>query len=205
MIDASVERAVTTYAPEGVYPEEWDLKSLLDHAEQLFLPGHKLAAEELEGMGRKELQNFLSERSHEAYEAREEELGSDTMREIERAIMLRIVDDKWMDHLDAMDQLREGIGLRAYGQKDPLVEYKFEGYEMFQNMIDSIQDDVVRYIFRVNVVQPQQQQQRRVTENRYAEEGPKRPVRKEKKIRRNDPCPCGSGKKYKKCCGRAAG
>lgn len=205
MIEASTERVVTTYAPEGVYPEEWDLKSLLDHAEQLFLPGHKLTAEDLEGMGRKELQSFLVERSHEAYEARESELGSDTMREIERAVMLRIVDDKWMDHLDAMDQLREGIGLRAYGQKDPLVEYKFEGYEMFQNMIDSIQDDVVRYIFRVNLVQPKEQQQRRVTENRYAEEGAKRPVRKENKIRRNDPCPCGSGKKYKKCCGRATG
>ncbi|MDD2443285.1 MAG: SEC-C metal-binding domain-containing protein, partial [Desulfotomaculaceae bacterium] len=205
MIEASTERVVTTYAPEGVYPEEWDLKSLLDHAEQLFLPGHKLTAEDLEGKGRKELQSFLVERSHEAYEARESELGSDTMREIERAVMLRIVDDKWMDHLDAMDQLREGIGLRAYGQKDPLVEYKFEGYEMFQNMIDSIQDDVVRYIFRVNLVQPKEQQQRRVTENRYAEEGAKRPVRKENKIRRNDPCPCGSGKKYKKCCGRATG
>ncbi|MCL6559318.1 MAG: SEC-C domain-containing protein, partial [Firmicutes bacterium] len=116
-------------------------------------------------------------------------------------IMLRIVDEKWMDHLDAMDQLREGIGLRAYGQKDPLIEYKFEGYEMFQNMIDTIQDDVIRYIFRVNVVQPQQQQKRRVVENRYAEGGQKQPVRKESKIGRNDPCPCGSGKKYKKCCG----
>jgi len=126
------------------------------------------------------------------------------MREIERVILLRIVDDKWMDHLDAMDQLREGIGLRAYGQKDPLIEYKFEGYEMFQNMIDSIQDDVVRYIFRVNVVQPRQQQSRRVVENRYAEEGPRQPARKEGKVGRNDPCPCGSGKKYKKCCGRQA-
>ena len=85
-----------------------------------------------------------------------------------------------------------------------MIEYKFEGYEMFQNMIDSIQDDVVRYIFRVNVVQPQQEQKRQVTENRYAEEGPKKPVRRENKVGRNDPCPCGSGKKYKKCCGRAA-
>jgi len=155
-------------------------------------------------MGRRELQDFLSERSRDAYDAREQELGQETMREIERVVMLRIVDEKWMDHLDAMDQLREGIGLRAYGQKDPLIEYKFEGYEMFQNMIDSIQDDVVRYIFRVNVVQPQQEQKRQVTENRYAEEGPKKPVRRENKVGRNDPCPCGSGKKYKKCCGRAA-
>ncbi len=204
MINTSVERAVNSYAPEGVYPEEWDLKGLLEYAEQFFLPAHELTPEDLEGMGRKELQNFLSERSQEAYEAREEELGPDTMREIERAILLRVVDDKWMDHLDAMDQLRDGIGLRAYGQKDPLIEYKYEGYEMFQNMIDAIQDDVVRYIFRVNVVQPQQQT-RKVVENRYAEDGPKQPIRRENKIGRNAPCPCGSGKKYKRCCGRAAG
>jgi preprotein translocase subunit SecA len=203
MIDACVERVVSAYAPEGVHPEEWDLKGLLEQAEQLFLPGHQLALKDLEDMGRQELEGFLAEHSHAAYEAREQELGPDTMREVERVVMLRLVDDKWMDHLDAMDQLREGIGLRAYGQKDPLVEYKFEGYEMFQNMINTIQDDVVRYIFRVNVVQPEQQKQRQVVENRYAEEGARQPVRKESKVGRNDPCPCGSGKKYKKCCGRA--
>ncbi len=203
MIDACVERVVSAYAPEGVHPEEWDLKGLLEQAEQLFLPGRQLALEDLEDMGRQELEGFLAEHSHAAYEAREQELGPDTMREVERVVMLRLVDDKWMDHLDAMDQLREGIGLRAYGQKDPLVEYKFEGYEMFQNMINTIQDDVVRHIFRVNVVQPEQQKQRQVVENRYPEEGARQPVRKESKVGRNDPCPCGSGKKYKKCCGRA--
>jgi preprotein translocase subunit SecA len=202
MIDATVERAVATYAPEGVHPEEWDLHSLLEQAEQLFLPGHQLTPADLEDMGRGELAGFLTEKAHEAYEAREQELGPDTMRHVERALMLRIVDDKWMDHLDAMDQLREGIGLRAYGQKDPLIEYKIEGFEMFQNMINTIQDEVVRYIFRVNVVQPEQQQ-RQVVENRYAEEGARQPARKENRVGRNDPCPCGSGKKYKKCCGRA--
>jgi preprotein translocase subunit SecA len=201
MIDASVERAVATFAPEGVHPEEWDFHSLLEQAEQLFLPGHKLEPADLEDMGRGELADFLTEKAHEAYEAREQELSPDTMRQVERAVMLRIVDDKWMDHLDAMDQLREGISLRAYGQKDPLIEYKFEGYEMFQNMINTIQDEVVRYIFRVSLVQPEQQQ-RQVVENRYAEEGAKQPARKESRVGRNDPCPCGSGKKYKKCCGR---
>jgi preprotein translocase subunit SecA len=201
MIDATAERAVATYAPEGVHPEEWDLHSLLEQSEQLFLPGHQLTSADLEDMGRGELADYLTEKAHEAYEAREQELGPDTMRQVERAVMLRIVDDKWMDHLDAMDQLREGISLRAYGQKDPLIEYKIEGFEMFQNMINTIQDDVVRYIFRVNVVQPEQQQ-RQVVENRYAEEGAKQPARKENRVGRNDPCPCGSGKKYKKCCGR---
>ncbi|OPX88034.1 MAG: preprotein translocase subunit SecA [Pelotomaculum sp. PtaB.Bin104] len=203
MIDATVERAIAVYAPEGVYPEEWDLKGLLEHSEQLYLPAHQLAPEDLEGMGRQELQSYLTALSREKYEAREQEIGPVTMRDIERVVMLRIVDEKWMDHLDAMDQLREGIGLRAYGQKDPLVEYKFEGYDMFQNMIDSIQEEVVRYIFRVNVVQPEQQKKRVVVENRYSDDGPKQPVRKESKIGRNDPCPCGSGKKFKKCCGRA--
>jgi preprotein translocase subunit SecA len=201
MIDATVERGVATYAPEGVHPEEWDLHSLLEQAEQLFLPGHQLMPADLEDMGRGELAGFLTEKAHEAYEVREQELGPDTMRQVERAVMLRLVDDRWMDHLDAMDQLREGIGLRAYGQKDPLIEYKIEGFEMFQNTINTIQDDVVRYIFRVNVTQPEQQQ-RQVVENRYAEEGARQPARKENRVGRNDPCPCGSGKKYKKCCGR---
>ena len=202
MITACVERAIATYAPEGVHPEEWDLNSLLGQAEQLFLPGHKLGLPDLEDMGRDELKRFLTEKAHAAYEAREQELGPEVMRQVERAVMLRIVDEKWMDHLDAMDQLREGIGLRAYGQKDPLIEYRFEGYEMFQNMINTIQDDVVRYIFRVDVAQPQQER-RKIVENRYDEEDTKKPIRKGKKIGRNDPCPCNSGKKYKKCCGRA--
>ena len=202
MIDTAVDRAVTTYVPEGVHEEEWDLQALLEHAEQLFLPAHSLTPEDLEGMGRDQLKEFLAEQSKEAYAAREQTLGDETMRELERMVMLRIVDDKWMDHLDAMDQLREGIGLRAYGQKDPLVEYKFEGYEMFQNMIDTIQDDVVRYMFRVNVVRQEDPKERRLTENRYAEETSKQPVRREQKVGRNDPCPCGSGKKYKKCCAK---
>lgn len=204
MIEAIVERAVNNYAPEGVHPEEWDLQGLLEYSEQHFLPSANLVAEDLEGMGRKELQSFLNERAKGIYAAREAEIGEEMMRGIERVVMLRIVDEKWMDHLDAMDQLREGIGLRAYGQKDPLVEYKLEGYEMFQNMVDSIQEEVVRYIYRVNVVQPEQKQQRTLVENRSGEEGTKQPVRKENKVGRNSPCPCGSGKKYKKCCGRAA-
>ncbi|MDI6907418.1 MAG: preprotein translocase subunit SecA [Thermoanaerobacterales bacterium] len=205
MMDEIVGRAVDTYAAESLHPEEWNLAGLLDYAAQVFLPNHDLRVEDIESLNRDELRSFLQEKAAVAYEAREAELGAETLREIERLILLRIVDEKWMDHLDAMDQLREGIGLRAYGQKDPLVEYKFESYEMFQNMIAAIQEDVVRYLFRVRVaVQPQERRQ--VVENRGAgaEEGPRQPVRREKKVGRNDPCPCGSGKKYKKCCGREA-
>ncbi|MCL5056622.1 MAG: preprotein translocase subunit SecA [Actinobacteria bacterium] len=203
MIGEVVGRTVDTYCPEGVHQEEWDLEALLDHVEQVFIPGHSISAEDLEDMNREALTEHLLDKSLEAYDNREKELGEENMREVERVVTLRIVDERWMDHLDAMDQLREGIGLRAYGQKDPLIEYKFEGYEMFNNMIASIQEDVVRYIFRVNLVhQEEQPRQRNVVENRYAEEGSKQPVRREAKVGRNDPCPCGSGKKYKKCCGR---
>ncbi len=201
MITDSVESAVEVYAPNGVIPEEWDLDGLLTYADQIFLPDHGLQAEELEDMGRGELKEFLLEKSLAAYEARETELGAEVMRELERMVLLRMVDEKWMDHLDAMDQLREGIGLRAYGQKNPLIEYKFESYQMFQNMVDIIRDDVVRYVFRVNVVQAPQQQ-RQTIENKYQNEAAPGPVHREVKIGRNDPCPCGSGKKYKKCCGR---
>lgn len=201
MVSESVARSVDIYAPEGVIPEEWDLEGLLTYAEQLYLPGHELKSEDLDDMGRDALREFLTEKTVETYEVREADIGPEVLREIERMVMLRMVDEKWMDHLDAMDQLREGIGLRAYGQKDPLIEYKFESFQMFQNMVDAIQDDVVRYVFRVNVVQAPQQRQ--TVENKYQEEGPAQPVRRENKVGRNAPCPCGSGKKYKKCCGKA--
>lgn len=202
MITDSVQRAVEVYAPDGVIPEEWDLEGLLTHAEQLFLPGHDLQPADLEDMGREAIKDLLLEKSLAAYDARESELGAEVLRELERAVLLRMVDEKWMDHLDAMDQLREGIGLRAYGQKNPLVEYKFESYQMFQNMVEAIQDDVVRYVFRVSLVQAPQQQQRQTVENKYQNDTAPQPVRREAKIGRNDPCPCGSGKKYKKCCGK---
>jgi len=201
MITDTVNAAVDIYAPNGVIPEEWDFEGLLTYADQIFLPEHELQVEELEDIGRGALKELLLEKALTAYDAREDELGAEVMRELERAVLLRMVDEKWMDHLDAMDQLREGIGLRAYGQKNPLIEYKFESYQMFQNMIDTIREDVVRYIYRVNVVQAPQPQ-RQTVENKYLEEAASSPVRNEVKIGRNDPCPCGSGKKYKKCCGR---
>ncbi|MDN5347768.1 MAG: preprotein translocase subunit SecA [Clostridia bacterium] len=202
MITAVVDRTIDQFAGESKYPEEWDLAGLLNQAEKLFLPGHKLKPEDLAGMDKEEVYAFLREEALKAYEAREQELGAEVLREIERFILLRVVDAKWMDHLDAMDQLRQGIGLRAYGQRDPLVEYKFEAYEMFNQMIASIQEDVVRYLYRVQVAPSvEEQRPRNLQENRYAEEAPRQPVRRGQKIGRNDPCPCGSGKKYKKCCG----
>jgi len=205
MINTVVDATVDRFAGESKYPEEWELDSMLDFAEQLFLPNcNKTAlAEAICQMEKEEVYGFLREKAMEAYKQREEQLGLENLREIERLVLLRVVDTKWMDHLDAMDQLRHGIGLRAYGQQDPLVAYKFEAYQMFNDMIASIQEDVVRYLYRVNIVQPEAERPRRVIENRYADAGTtsRQPARREKKIGRNAPCPCGSGKKYKKCCG----
>lgn len=201
MIREVVLETLDVYCNKEVYPEEWDLNGLLEYANTLFLPGHDLETETIQAMDRQELENFLLEKADAFYQEKEKSLGSEQMRELERVIMLRVVDDKWMDHLDAMDQLRQGIGLRAYGQKDPLVEYKMEGYQMFQNMVNSIREDVVRYVFRLTVVEQPEERHQNVVENRY-EDAPKAPVQVSEGPGRNDPCPCGSGKKYKKCCGQ---
>jgi preprotein translocase subunit SecA len=199
VIDSAVER----YTAEGKYPEDWDIEGLVNFGEQIFIREGALPPGELQELdSREEIQEGLIDEALAHWQAREEELGLENMRDLERFILLRVVDSKWMDHLDAMDQLRTGIGLRAYGQKDPLVEYKFEAYNMFQEMIDAIQEDVVRYLYKVRLV-PQEHERRvkHIAENR-GEEAPRTPVRVGPKVGRNDPCPCGSGKKYKRCCGR---
>jgi preprotein translocase subunit SecA len=204
MLAKVVEDTVETFSGESPYPEEWDLLSLIEYCENLFLPGNELTVEQLSRLTKEEVQELLHDQATDLYNCREEMFGSELMREIERAVMLQVVDNKWMDHLDAMDILREGIGLRAYGQKDPLVEYKHEGLEMFNDMIDAIQEDIIRYMMRVTpqvrVQVPEQPEH--ISENRSdGEKQVKKPVHVEQQLGRNDPCPCGSGKKYKKCCG----
>ncbi len=204
MLNKVAKDTVETFSGESTFPEEWDLLSFLEYCENLLLPGHELTVEQLAKLTKEEVQELLHDQALDLYDRREEMFGSELMREIERAVMLQVVDNKWMDHLDAMDMLREGIGLRAYGQKNPLVEYKHEGFDMFQNMIDSIQEDIIRYMMRVTPQVREQVAEKplHVTENRYEEEEHvKRPVHVEREIGRNDPCSCGSGKKYKKCCG----
>jgi preprotein translocase subunit SecA len=205
MLETVVNGSVDMFSGGSPHPEEWDLQSMLEYAEGLFLPNTTITPEQLIKMEKEEVREFLFEEAQKVYQQREELFGPETMREIERAVMLQVVDNKWMDHLDAMDQLREGIGLRAYGQKDPLVEYKFEAYEMFNAMIANIQEDFIRYVLRVSptVVEEPKERPQKVVENRYEEQGPKQPIRAENQVGRNDPCPCGSGKKYKKCCSAA--
>ena len=203
-----VDRSMDMYAPKEAYSEDWDIKSLISYAEEFYAPAGFLKEEKLQEMSRDELETFLHKVAVDYYNAREENNTAPIMRELENLVMLKVVDSHWMEHLDAMDALREGIGLRAYGQRDPLVEYKFEAYEMFEAMKEAIVDDVVRYMYRVNVVtQP-------VVEDHLSEastnnpnvdgstETPKEPVRNDSTVGRNDPCPCGSGKKYKNCCGK---
>ena len=161
--------------------------------------------EECDDLTAEQLTNTLAEQAHKIYEAKEQALGAPIMRELERVVLLKNVDTKWMDHIDAMTELRNGIGLRAYGQHDPVVEYKREGFDMFDAMIDAIREDTVRMIFLAQVrtrEEPKREQVAKETAAAGASDGTSKPAPKRvgKKIGMNDPCPCGSGKKYKKCC-----
>ena len=213
MLGGIIEAQMNQYANEKLYPEEWSLENLITDAEGIYAPKGRMKLEELEDMSRDELQDFLTQVAEESYTQREQLFGQDNMRELEKVIMLRVVDNRWMEHLDRMDMLREGIGLLAYGQRQPLVEYKIRGHEMFNQMIASIQNDIASLIFRVNIITREQQEaMERENQQRMAaakanhgddfQENVKQPVKNGEKIGRNDPCPCGSGKKYKNCCGK---
>lgn len=151
MVDDIIVDGLNKYADEKLYPEEWNFAGLLQQMEQYFVPKGATTVEELENLSRVEVHEKLKKIAEDLYDAREKEIGEQTMRELEKAIMLRVVDSKWMDHLDAMDALKEGINLRAYGQKNPLVEYKFETYEMFEEMVESIKRTVVTFLYHIQV------------------------------------------------------
>ena len=216
MIGGIIEAEMNQYANEKLYPEEWSLDELIKDAESIYAPAGRLKLDELEEMSRDEVQDFLNQMAEESYAQREQLFGEANMRELEKIIMLRVVDNRWMEHLDRMDMLREGIGLLAYGQRNPLIEYKIKGHEMFGQMIDSIQNDIASLIFRVNIItQEQQEAMEREAQQRMAaarqthgdqsdDAVKKQPVKTGEKVGRNDPCPCGSGKKYKNCCGKKA-
>lgn len=204
MIMPVIERIVAAHCPDDQVPEEWDLQAVVEYANATFLHEGMLTAEELWGKEKEEMLEHIKSIVRKLYEEREETIGSETMREFEKVVVLRAVDSKWMDHIDAMDQLRQGIHLRAYGGTDPLREYQFEGFEMFQAMIESIQEEVATYIMKAHVEQNVERQAvaEETAVNSGGEAAPKRPTRAADKVGRNDPCPCGSGKKYKMCHGR---
>ncbi|MCH4167197.1 MAG: preprotein translocase subunit SecA [Megasphaera sp.] len=151
MVDDIIHEGLDKYADEKLYPEEWDFAGLLKQVEQYFVPKGATTAAELENLSRDEVRDKLKKIAVDLYNEREQEIGEETMHQLEKAIMLRVVDSKWMDHLDSMDALKEGINLRAYGQKNPLVEYKFEAYEMFEEMVDSIKRTVVTFLYHIQI------------------------------------------------------
>ena len=245
MVHHIIKDEMNQYCNEKLYPEEWSLDDLIKDAEKIYAPQGRLKKEELVEMSRDEVKEFLEKVADEGYHQREELFGEDNMRELEKVVMLRVVDNKWMEHLDHMDMLRDGINLRAYGQRNPLVEYKIEALDMFEEMEANIQDQIASLMYHVSIVTPEQQAQmqaeqangqedaakveaqRRQAEREIekqraglqdhlqsamashgdevsrAEVQKKRPVKADgQKVGRNDPCPCGSGKKYKNCCGK---
>ena len=186
--------------------DEWDLKEL-NVSIRGTVPMAVITEEDVKDMSQKELKHMLKERAAKAYEAKEAEFPEpEHIREIERVVLLKVIDAKWMDHIDDMDQLRQGIGIQAYGQRDPKVEYKMLGYDMFDAMTKSISEDTVRTLFRVRLEQKVEREQvAKVTGTNKDESAARAPKKRtEKKVYPNDPCPCGSGKKYKQCCGRKA-
>ncbi|MDD4188671.1 MAG: preprotein translocase subunit SecA [Eubacteriales bacterium] len=205
MIEECAENAIATYTGEGDNPENWDIDGLTKYARMALIPQDMdLSRVDDKGkISKDKLKDKIVTAAMTTYENREKELGNELMRELERVILLRSVDARWMDHIDAMDQLKQGVSLRAYGQRNPVIEYKFEGYNMFEEMISNIREDAVKILLRTRVEGKNALKREKVAEPLIASHGdePKKPVVKAAKVGRNDPCPCGSGKKYKHCCG----
>ncbi|KYG28473.1 preprotein translocase subunit SecA [Priestia endophytica] len=209
MIRSTIERVVTTHTPKAELEEDWDLKAIVDYMNSNVLSEGQLDVKELKMKDPEEMIDLIFEKVKMLYNEKEAQLAEDQMREFEKVIVLRAVDSKWMDHIDAMDQLRQGIHLRAYGQNDPLREYQMEGFSMFESMIAAIEEDVTKYIMKAEIRNNLERQE--VAQGQSAvhpkEESDGKDVKKKPKtnvvdIGRNAPCPCGSGKKYKQCCGR---
>ncbi len=203
MVEAVIDDAVLRYTADSNFFEEWDIPKMVEHLHTVFLPREALTPEDLKNVTREDLKEKLKAIAQQLYDIKEEEVGSERMRELERVLLLRVVDTKWIDHIDAMEQLKQGIGLRAIGQQDPVQAYQIEGFDMFNEMIKFIEEDTVRYLYHVTV---ETQAKREVVAKETGTGGadqPKQPMKRpDQKVGRNDPCPCGSGLKYKKCHGK---
>jgi len=216
MMEEQAEGIVDLYADEKDHPEDWDLKGIEDAIYQQFSFRWETPSVEEDGLNRNRLKELVLEGAKDIYQKKEEEFGETTLRYLEKVIMLQSIDHHWKDHLLAVDQLKEGIGLRGYGQKDPRIEYQKEAYQMFLEMLDRIKRDTVEKLFAIQIAKEQEVKEMKVERKQTfilsrgeaaqggggeTEDGKGVTVRREgKKVGRNDPCPCGSGKKYKKCC-----
>ncbi len=204
MVTDVIDNTVDMCFSDDVDSEEWDVREF-NQVMLPIIPLKPLDSERVKDMKKNQLKHELKEEAIKKYEMKEAEFPeAEQIRELERVILLKVIDNKWMDHIDDMEQLRQGIGLQAYGQRDPVVEYKMNAYDMFNSMIESIQEDTIRLLYHVRIEQKVEREQvAQATSTNKEEEGPKKPKQREAaKVYPNDPCPCGSGKKYKQCCGR---
>ncbi|MCH5323765.1 MAG: preprotein translocase subunit SecA [Eubacterium sp.] len=204
MINETIEENINTYC-SGDYPENWNFIGLREHFMGMLTTedDFNYDVDDLNTIDKKDITNLLKERAEKLYNEREAEFGPEIMRELERVVMLKVVDTKWMDHIDAMEELKRGISLRSYAQRDPVVEYRIEGFAMFDEMIASIREDTARLVLTARVKTEAPPQREQVLKPHAENAGAKTTFKKDstQKVGRNDPCPCGSGKKYKKCCG----
>ena len=206
MVDEVVEAVVLDTIDPKIFPEEWNLGPLSEYMYNIFgLPPH-FSKEEIKDLAQANLMDRLKQEALDSYEKREKEMDPQSFHLLQKMAMLQATDELWMDHLLAMDQLKEGIGLRGYGQMDPLKEYQKEGYNMFLSMVDSIKENTLRTLFRIRIT-PQERAsivvpKKEIVLSHGDGGGSSQVKRKTPKVGRNDPCPCGSGKKYKRCCGR---
>jgi preprotein translocase subunit SecA len=206
MMEDLIDSTVDLYLVDDDDKDNWNLVGLKDYFLGWLLTEEDLSfdEDELNDVTKEDIRNALKEKAGEIYQAKEEEYGSEIMRELERVILLKVVDTKWMAHIDDMEELKKGIGLRSYGQKNPVIEYRYEGFEMFDAMVDSIREDTVRMLLTVKVRKDALPEREQVAKpdapNAGAGDGSFSDTVKTRKIGDNDPCPCGSGKKYKKCC-----
>ena len=212
MMDDKVDDLVEKWIDPKAYPEDWDIKGLKESFSRLFgmkarIDPEDLGEESFDTLKPEDLSDIMKEQVRTAYEKKQDVFGKEDFRKIEKLILLQIIDDQWIAHLQDMEHMKEGIGLRGYGQLDPLTEYKKEGFELFDNLLDKIREEALSMIFRIQLMrerpEPVSRKKRRAMHMSHGGDG-EAPVtvrRKEKKVGRNDPCPCGSGKKYKKCCG----
>lgn len=205
MISSSIDRVVQTHTQEDD-EDKWNLDAIIEYVHGNLLDPETLFIADIKDKEPEEIQNRIMEEVRKVYESKREELEPDQFKEFEKVILLRTVDSKWMDHIDQMEQLRQGIHLRAYGQSDPLREYQLEGFQMFEDMVQAIEDEVAKYVMKAQIRENLQREE--VVKNTTAAHGGqdgkkkiKKPIVKQNTIGRNDPCPCGSGKKYKNCHG----
>ncbi|MED4883519.1 preprotein translocase subunit SecA [Bacillus smithii] len=209
MIHSVLERVVQSHASTAEDEEQWNLQGIVDYVNANLLPEGDVTVEDLLGKEPDEMVDLIFSKVQKRYDEKEESLSKEQMREFEKVILLRAVDSKWIDHIDAMEQLREGIHLRAYGQIDPLREYQNEGYQMFELMIEAIEEETAKYIMKAEIHSNLERQEvakgQAVNPKEDDEKVKRQPFRKKVNIGRNDPCPCGSGKKYKNCHGKTAG